>query len=77
MGLTLAGRLAAVLPTVLDVIVETPDYTQLTLKVRRPYPSSCKNFTAGNHKRIVQIVYAPVMQYVRVFCCGDMTIRLS
>jgi len=26
-------HIAAVLPTVLDVIVETPDYTQLTLKV--------------------------------------------
>jgi hypothetical protein len=25
----------AVLPTVLDVTVETPDYTHLTLKVRR------------------------------------------
>jgi hypothetical protein len=30
------GTLAAVLPVVLDVTVETPDYTHLTLKVSPP-----------------------------------------
>jgi hypothetical protein len=35
----------AVLPTVLDVTVETPDYTLLTLKVRTPYLlASCMDF---------------------------------
>ena len=59
----------AVLPTVLDVTVETQDYTHLTLKVRTASAFFLHEFY-GKHRHVVFRTYARVCIYARVFAAA-------